>query len=165
MKKRTNLVFTLLQVIAVLIALAGTGAAFCLAIVGVESFCSSLTGQQYGYVAYAIIGLATVAVVSIFSYGALYHFFTLCQRLKNCTAFTPANERGMHRIAVCCVVCGGTLVVAMVASLPLGGFYLPFLELLFLLAAAYLCIGLVAYALELLLQRATVIQQENDLTI
>lgn len=166
MNKRTNLVFTLLQAAAVLIALVGTVAAVFLGGWGFSAFGYFMDEQDYAYVGYAVVGLLTVATVSVFSYGALYHFFTLCQRLKLGTAFTPANEKGMHRIALCCGVCGGTLLVALVMAFVLiGGFALPLVELLLLLGAAYLCIGLVAYALELLLRRATEIQQENDLTI
>lgn len=165
MTKRTTLVFTLLQAVAVLIAIVGTVAAIYLACVGVGTFQLFLEQKEYWYMAYAVIGLITVAAVSVFSYGALYHFFTLCQRLKNSTAFTLTNEKAMHRIAICCGVCGGTLGVALVVFLTYGDFFLALMELMFLLSAAYLCIGLVAYALELLLRRATAIQQENDLTI
>ena len=166
MKNRTNLVFTLLQIAAVLIALVGTAAAVLLCSIGLETLLFFLDQPAHTLAAYAIIGLVTVAVVSVFSYGALYHFFTLCQRLKGETAFTPANEKGMHRIAVCCGVCGAALLAALVLGFVLvNGFALFFVELLLLLGAAYLCIGLVAYALELLLRRATEIQQENDLTI
>ena len=166
MDKRTSLVFTLLQIAAVLIALVGTVAAAFLGSIGVESFFFFLEIQNHAYAAYAVIGLITVVVVSVFSYGALYHFFSLCQRLKSETAFTPANEKGMHHIAVCCGVCGAALLAALVLGFVLvNGFALFFVELLLLLSAAYLCIGLAAYALELLLCRATAIQQENDLTI
>jgi len=166
MNKRTNLVFTLLQVAALLIALVGTVAAVFLGGWGFSAFGHFMDEQDYAYVGYAVVGLLTVAAVSVFSYGALYHFFTLCQRLKLGTAFTPANEKGMHRIAVCCGICGGTLFLALLLAFAMvNGFALPFVYLLLLFAIAYSCIALVAYALELLVRRATAIQQENDLTI
>ena len=114
---------------------------------------------------HAIIGLLTVAAVSLCSYVALFQFFTLCQRLKNGTAFTAANEKALHRIALCCGFSAAALCIAFIIALFYGGFYLAFLELLLLFIAAYLCVSLVAYALELLLRRATAIQEENDLTI
>lgn len=162
---RTNLVFTLLQAVAAGIALLGTAAAIYLGCVGISAFLFFLDGAEPWHMAYAVIGVLTVLAVSVFSYAALYSFFTMCQRLKKGTAFTHANEKGMHRIALSCGVCGGSLVLAGVIALFYGGFALAFLEIVAILAAAYLCIGLVAYALELLLQRATAIQQENDLTI
>ena len=166
MNKRTNLIFSLLQGIAVAIALLGTAVAFCLAYVGVDSFLLFSSGEKSILSFYAVIGLITVAVVSLFSYGALYQFFRICGRLKHTTAFTAVNEKGMHRIAVCCGVCGIALALALIISFFCNsGFFLPFVELMFLLSGAYLCVALVAYALELLLQRATAIQQENDLTI
>jgi hypothetical protein len=65
----------------------------------------------------------------------------------------------------CCIVCGAALAAALCIALLYGGFFLGFVEGMFLLAFAYLSVGIVAYALELLLRRATAIQQENDLTI
>ncbi|MBE5803250.1 MAG: DUF2975 domain-containing protein [Clostridiales bacterium] len=165
MSKRMNLVFTLLQIIAVVIAICGTLAAVYLGIIGVTGIILFLEMKDYGFLAYSVFALLTVVAMAVFSYGALFFFFTLCQRLKHATAFTPANEKGMHRIAVCCGLCGLILFQALAVTLLYGGFALFFLELLALLIAAYLAIGLVAYALELLLHRATAIQQENDLTI
>lgn len=165
MNKRTNLVFSTLQGIAVIVAIVGTFIALFFAGRGYTALCHYQIVQRYWYVVYAFIGLITVAVVSLCSYAALYLFFMLCQRLKKDTAFTTINEKALHRIALCCAVCGVVLGVAFVIALFYGGFYLAFLELLLLLIAAYLCVGLIAYALELLLRRATAIQEENNLTI
>lgn len=165
MNKRTNLIFSILQGIAVIIAIVGTMIASFFAGRGYTAFCHYQIVQRYWFVVYAIIGLLTVAAVSLCSYVALFQFFTLCQRLKHGTAFTATNEKALHRIALCCGFSAAALCIAFIIALFYGGFYLAFLELLLLFIAAYLCVSLVAYALELLLRRATAIQEENDLTI
>lgn len=165
MNKRTNMVFTLLQIIAVVIAAAGTAVAVEFGIIG-GSLLSIFIGKQNGAdIAYAILGMLTVIAVAGGSYVALYQFFTMCQRLKRGTAFTAANERAMHRIALGCGISGVVLGVMMVAFMFYQGALLALIEMMCLLSVAYLCVGLVAYALELLLRRATAIQEENDLTI
>ncbi len=165
MNKRTNMVFTLLQIIAVVIAAVGTAVAVEFGIIG-GSLLSIFIGKQNGAdIAYAILGLLTVIAVAGGSYVALYQFFTMCQRLKHGTAFTAANEKAMHRIALGCGISGAVLGVMMVAFMFYQGAFLALIETMCLLSVAYLCVGLVAYALELLLRRATAIQEENDLTI
>lgn len=165
MNKRTNMVFTLLQIIAVVIAAIGTAVAVEFGIIG-GSLLSIFIGKQNGAdIAYALLGLLTVIAVAGGSYVALYQFFTMCQRLKRGTAFTAANEKAMHRIALGCGISGAVLGVMMVAFMFYQGAFLALIETMCLLSVAYLCVGLVAYALELLLRRATAIQEENDLTI
>lgn len=165
MNKRTNMVFTLLQIIAVVIAAVGTAVAVEFGIIG-GSLLSIFIGKQNGAdIAYAILGMLTVIAVAGGSYVALYQFFTMCQRLKRGTAFTAANEKAMHRIALGCGISGVVLGVMMVAFMFYQGALLALIEMMCLLSVAYLCVGLVAYALELLLRRATAIQEENDLTI
>lgn len=165
MNKRTNMVFTLLQIIAVVIAAVGTAVAVEFGIIG-GSLLSIFIGKQNGAdIAYALLGLLTVIAVAGGSYVALYQFFTMCQRLKHGTAFTAANEKAMHRIALGCGISGAVLGVMMVAFMFYQGALLALIEVMCLLSVAYLCVGLVAYALELLLRRATAIQEENDLTI
>ena len=165
MNKRTNMVFTLLQIIAVVIAAVGTAVAVEFGIIG-GSLLSIFIGKQNGAdIAYALLGLLTVIAVAGGSYVALYQFFTMCQRLKRGTAFTAANEKAMHRIALGCGISGAVLGVMMVAFMFYQGALLALIEVMCLLSVAYLCVGLVAYALELLLRRATTIQEENDLTI
>lgn len=165
MSKRMNLVFTLLQIITVVIALIGTAVAVELGIIGGSLLSVFLQRNDTASAIYAILGLLTVIVVAGGSYTALYQFFTMCQRLKHGTAFTTVNEKAMKRIALGCGVSGLVLLVTMFAFLFCASAVLALIELMFLLSAAYLCIALVAYALALLLRRATAIQQENDLTI
>lgn len=165
MNKRMNMVLTLLQIVAVVIAAVGTAVAVELGINGaalLSIFVERHTGTD---IVYAIMGLLTVLIVAAGSYTALFQFFTMCQRLKHGTAFTAMNERAMHRIALGCGVSGAVLGVVMVAFMFYQGAILALIEIMCLLSVAYLCIGLVAYALELLLRRATAIQEENDLTI
>lgn len=165
MNKRTNMVFTLLQIIAVVIAAIGTAVAVVLGIIGGSQLSIFIGKQNAVDIVYAILGLLTVIAVAGGSYVALYQFFTMCQRLKHGTAFTAANEKAMHRIALGCGISGAVLGVMMVAFMFYQGAFLALIETMCLLSVAYLCVGLVAYALELLLRRATAIQEENDLTI
>lgn len=165
MNKRTNMVFTLLQIIAVVIAAIGTAVAVEFGIIGGSLLSIFIGKQNTADIAYAILGLLTVIAVAGGSYVALYQFFTMCQRLKHGTAFTAANEKAMHRIALGCGISGAVLGVMMVAFMFYQGAFLALIETMCLLSVAYLCVGLVAYALELLLRRATAIQEENDLTI
>ena len=165
MSKRMNMVFTLLQIIAVVIAAVGTAVAVQFGIAGGALLSIFIGKQNTADIAYAILGLLTVITVAGGSYMALFQFFTLCQRLKHGTAFTAVNEKAMHRIALGCGISGAVLSVSMVAFMFYQEAFLALIELMCLLAVAYLCVGLVAYALELLLRRATAIQEENDLTI
>lgn len=165
MNKRMNVVFTLLQIIAVVIAAIGTAVAVVLGIIGGSQLSVFIGKQNAADIAYAILGLLTVVAVAGGSYMALFQFFTMCQRLKRGTAFTAANEKAMHRIALGCGISGAVLGVMMVAFMFYQGAFLALIETMCLLSVAYLCVGLVAYALELLLRRATAIQEENDLTI
>lgn len=165
MNKRMNMVFTLLQIIAVVIAAAGTAVAVVLGIIGGSQLSIFIGKQNAVDIVYAILGLLTVIAVAGGSYVALYQFFTMCQRLKHGTAFTAANEKAMHCIALGCGISGAVLGVMMVAFMFYQGAFLALIETMCLLSVAYLCVGLVAYALELLLRRATAIQEENDLTI
>lgn len=165
MNKRMNVVFTLLQIIAVVIAAIGTAVAVEFGIIGGSLLSIFIGKQNAADIAYAILGLLTVVAVAGGSYMALFQFFTMCQRLKHGTAFTAMNEKAMHRIALGCGISGAVLGVMMVAFMFYQGAFLALIELMCLLSVAYLCVGLVAYALELLLRRATAIQEENDLTI
>lgn len=165
MNKRMNVVFTLLQIIAVVIAAVGTAVAVEFGIIGGSLLSIFIGKQNAADIAYAILGLLTVVAVAGGSYMALFQFFTMCQRLKHGTAFTAMNEKAMHRIALGCGISGAVLGVMMVAFMFYQGAFLALIELMCLLSVAYLCVGLVAYALELLLRRATAIQEENDLTI
>jgi len=165
MNKRMNMVFTLLQIIAVVIAAVGTAGAVELGIIGGSLLSIFMQQQKTVDIIYALLGLLTVVIVAVGSYVALYQFFTMCQRLKHGTAFTAANEKAMHRIALGCGISGATLGVMLLAFVFYAGSILPLVELICLFSVAYLCIGLVAYALELLVRRATAIQEENDLTI
>lgn len=166
MSKRTDLVFTLLQVITVVIALLGLLAAIYLGMFGAAFCLFAIAEPDYAALVYAVIGLITVAAVSVLSLVALYSFFMLCRRLKRETAFTPANGKAMHRIALCCGCSSAGLFIALIlAFFLMDGIALGFVEVMLLLTAVYLCVALLAYALELLVHRATALQQENDLTI
>ncbi len=168
-EKKMPRVFRLLQWVAAGVGLVGTYVAYYLISEGVAA-CQGrweewlALGEDYRFT--AVWGIATVAVVGLVSYVALWQFVTMCQRLKQGTAFTAANEQTMGRIALCCAVASGTLLLALLVllcfcpALPLG------LVLLTLLAcAAYGAVALVAYALRLLVRRAAALQQESELTV
>lgn len=169
MEKKTTRVFRLLQWVAVGVALVGTYVAYCLILEGIAAYqgkWGEWLAMHDDYRFTAAWGIATVVLVGLVSYVALWQFLTMCQRLKKGTAFTAANERSMGCIALCCTVASGALLVALLVllcfcpALPLG------LVLLTMLAcAAYGAVALVAYALQLLVRRAAVLQQESDLTV
>lgn len=169
MEKKTTRVFSLLQWVTVGVALVGTYVACCLILECVTAYqgqWNKWLNPDADYRFLAVWGIATVAVVSLTSYAALWKFFIMCERLKQGTAFTAANEQGMGHIALCCAVAGAALLVTsgvlvfFCPPVPLG-----LTNLTLLACAAYGAVALVAYALQLLVRRAVVLQQESELTV
>lgn len=164
---QTNLVLTLLQMAAGVVALLGTLFAMFLFSFGITVLQNEVAlCEPFRHMPYALLGLVTVAAVSLCSYGALAVFGLMCQRLKQGTAFTKKNEASLGRIALLCGISGVVIgLAALVALVCYGGFALFFMELTLLAATAYLCVALAAWALRLLLQRGILLEQENRLTI
>ena len=165
--RQTALIFTLLQAATVGIALVGLALAVFFSCVGVVSLIENTTAREPGYLAFTVLAMLAVAVVTLCSLAALYEFFMMCRRLKQGTAFTERNRCALNRIALLCAVSGGailaTFIIAVMLCWPCGGN--AFMLLTALVGAAYLCVALVAWALAMLVKRATALQQESELTI
>lgn len=166
----TRIIFTTLQVLAILALAAGTLLMVWLDILGISALLRGIFDARGDLIPFSIIGLMTVAFISIMCYIALISFFTLCGRLKTGTAFTKQNTRAMKRIALCSLGVGAAFLLsdALICltsfmlfdpSFHLVDVYLVGISLVFFL------IALVVWTLYILLERATAIQQENDLTI
>ena len=165
--RQASLIFTLLQVADVGIALAGLVCTVMLSMIGVVSLMENLAAREAGYLAFTVLAMLAVAAVFICSMAALYQFFMMCSRLRQGSAFTERNGRALTLMAVLCAVCGGIILVMFALALFCCWHCGPglFLELVAAAGAAYLCVALVAWALAVLVQRATVLQQESELSI
>ena len=165
--RQTALIFTLLQAAAVGIALVGLAMAVLFGCIGVVSLIENTAAREPGYLAFTVLTMLAVAVVTLCSLAALYEFFMMCRRLKQGTAFTERNRCALNRIALLCAVSGSAILAAFLMAVwtcrqcGVGAFML----LVALAGAAYLCVALVAWALAMLVKRATALQQESELTI
>ena len=165
--RQASLIFTLLQVAAVGIALAGLVCTVMLSMIGVVSLMENLAAREAGYLAFTVLAMLAVAAVFICSMVSLYQFFMMCSRLRQGSAFTERNGRALTLMAVLCAACGGIILVMFVLALLCCWQCGPglFLDLVAVAGAAYLCVALVAWALAVLVKRATALQQESELTI
>ena len=165
-------IFTMLQVVTILLSLMGVWIAVTLLYTGILALQTGYPdiGMPLGsYVTLLTVGFLSVLTVSVVCAVAMYTFFRLCERLKKGTAFTRANEQALKRIALCCVIVGLTLlfscIVLWVAESVWG--YVMGLYWLQMLVVAVLCsaVALIAWALALLVRRAVALQEEVDLTV
>lgn len=115
----------------------------------------------------AFVGFLFVLAVSLVCGRALLTFYHLCGRLKHQRAFSAANARAMHGLSRDCFLASALLAVcpiAMMAALRDGAMLLPYLEL-WVIAFVMGCIGLLFLAMDLLMQRAKLLQDDQDLTV
>lgn len=134
----------------------------------------------------SLLGLALTLVAAGGCGAALISFFGLCERIKRGRSFEARNERALRVIAIGCgaagVSCGvGPWAVmlplralrARITTLPdiwnidINGaeaFCLPYLWAI-AIAFVLLSVGLIAWALYLLMRRAGDAKRENDLTV
>ena len=166
----TRIIFTVLQALTLLALAGGTLLMLWLDILGISAMLNGLSAPRGELIPFAIIGLLTVAFISVMCYIALISFFTLCGRLKTGTAFTVQNTRAMRRISLCALgvsigffACDALICLTswLVLDPP---FHLIDVYLVGV-GFAFLLVALIVWTLYLLLDRATAIQQENDLTI
>lgn len=166
----TRVIFTVLQSLALLAMAVGTALMVWLGIIGIGALQRGFADGRAELVIFAIIGLVTVALISALCYMALTSFFKLCGRLKTGTAFTAENTRAMRHIALCSLgvgvsfLCSDGMIALTSWTLYDPNFHL--IDVYFVgVALIFLLVALVVWTLYLLLDRATAIQQENDLTI
>ena len=175
MKKQLSSIrtmFTLLQIVTVLISLLGAYLAVMLLYVGIQALGTGYSGIGMplgSYVTLLTVGFLSVLTVSGACAVALCTFYRLCERLKQGTAFTRINEQALCRIALCCLTAGLTLAVCCavlwIAESVWGcvmGLY--WLEMV-IMAVLFLSVSLIARALALLVRRAVVLQEDADLTV
>lgn len=166
----TRIIFTALQVLTILALAAGTLLMVWLDVLGISALLRGLFDARGDLVPFSIIGLMTVAFISAMCYIALISFFNLCGRLKTSTAFTEQNTRAMKRIALCSLGIGTSFLLSD-ALICLTSFMLfdpnfHLIDVYFVgISLVFFLIALVVWTLYILLDRATAIQEENDLTI
>lgn len=155
-----SFIFTALRVATVLVGLLGTWFALILGSFGL--FAASSTPFSSVNVA-AGAGLATVVLVSVCCYAALFTFFRLCGRLARASAFTEENARAMRRLSQLMLACG-IAVLAGLTAVHLVLVLLPTVYL-FLFVPAFFGASLLCHALSVLVRRAAALQDEHDLTV
>lgn len=112
--ERPRGLLTLLQAMTVLVMTGGTLLAGWLALFGTMGLILVMDdGGSAPGLALVTGGLATVAAVSVCCYVALGTFLALLGRMKRETAFTPRNCRALSRMALCCLIAAGVLLVMM----------------------------------------------------
>lgn len=141
--------------------------------------------QIMGIAAIAIVALAMLSQIRAALSGALLpllcltgalgcllwmlaEFVSLCGRVKQRTAFTPANAQALGRIALAftaagmlLIPSGGTAMEALTAAFP--GAYHPLMAVLPSFGA--FAAALLVRAIQQLLRRAVEMQVEQDLTV
>jgi len=163
--QKVTAVFTALQAATLIVGALGTFLAYYFGCFGVMWLSLALGDGAARTVAACVVGFAVLLVVSAMSWAALIAFFRMCGRLKAERAFTAANERTLGRIARCFAVCAAAIVAGVpVIALLLGETMLGMLELM-VLAFLFLFLALIVQALALLVRRAELLQDENDLTV
>lgn len=111
-------------------------------------------------------GLAGVWASSLIVLYALGEYFRVSVRIGKGRAFCPENVKSLSRMAICLWVDGGLWLAAIFAPGLLFHFSIGPAWLLFLLVAmANFALGLLAWCLGWLLDRAVSLKQENDLTV
>lgn len=167
---RTPAVFTALQVMAAAALAIGTLLACYLGYIGYLGIQLSRMENSMTVFWMAVVGIVTVADVSVCCYVALIVFLRMCGRLKRGSAFTVENAGAMETIAKCLTVAGltfwATTLILFLLQGPQTGWSLLQLDGRFLiLGFCFLGVALLAYALCLLVRRAAELQRESDLTI
>lgn len=96
---------------------------------------------------------------------ALVHYIRICHRIGQNHSFCPENARDLFRIAAL------FFGAAIISLLGIGAWLVPAWQLgpgwlaLLLVCMASAAVGVLAWALGKLLQRAAALQEENDLTV
>lgn len=163
--QKVTAVFTTLQAAALIAGVLGTAISLLSANFGSMWLSLSLGDGEARGVAACVVGFAVLIVVSALCWVALLSFFRMCGRLKKERAFTQVNERALRRIARCFAICGAALVVGVpTIRLLLGETVLAMIWLM-ILAFLFLFLALIVQALALLVRRAELLQDENDLTV
>lgn len=163
--QKVTAVFTALQAAALIAGALGTIIALLCADVGMMWLSLALGDGAASVVAACVVGFAVLLAVSALCWIALIAFFRMCGRLKKERAFTAVNESALRRIARCFAICGAALVAGVPAIALLLGETMLTMIWLTILAFLFLFLALIVRALTLLVRRAELLQDENDLTV
>ena len=158
-------VFTALRVAAMAAGVIGTLLAAWLLMIGGSCLSWGLNDHASDMVGASVTGLLTVLIVSVCCWRALIVFIRMVGRLERGSAFTEENARAMAGIAAMLALSGLALLAALVLLAVICRGLAATLLLLLLLALAFFGLALIAYALNVLVRRAAVLQQDSDLTI
>ena len=110
-------------------------------------------------------GIIGVWIIAILCYIALWNFWTICTRIGEDNSFCNENADAMKRMAVMAFAIVGLVTLAMVFIGILGFLGMAFFMVYFFVACVAAGVGVVCYALSLLIRKAAEIKEENDLTI
>lgn len=113
LSKRPVKLLTLLQALTMLVMLGGTGLACMLGYIGVLGL-MLVRGEGLGSLAFVLLALLTVVVVSACCYVTLICFLKVLQRMKTETAFTAKNCDALGVMAASCGIAALTLLLMMV---------------------------------------------------
>ena len=158
-------VFTALRVAAMAAGVIGTLLAAWLLMIGGSCLSWGLNDHASDMVSASVTGLLTVLIVSVCCWRALIVFIRMVGRLERGSAFTEENACAMAEIAAMLALSGLALLSALVLLAVICRGLAATLLLLLLLALAFFGLALIAYALNVLVRRAAVLQQDSDLTI
>ena len=143
-------------------ALAGAGGIYIFYVHEPLQFIHRFGGISTAKCVLAIAGIALVGFVYI---AALVNYFRVCLNIGKNNSFCAANSQQLKRIGRLLSAAGFCWLIAILILL-LFGFRLPFPYLVLGFSAlASFCVAVVAFVLSQLVDRASRLQEENDLTI
>ena len=110
-------------------------------------------------------GIIGVWGIAILCYIALWNFWTICTRIGEDNSFCVENAVAMKRMAMMAFTIVGLVTAAMIFIAILGFLGMAYFMVWFFVACVAAGVGVVCYALSLLIRKAAEIKEENDLTI
>lgn len=110
-------------------------------------------------------GILGVWVIAFLCYVALWNFWGICTRIGEDNSFCNENAKAMKCMAVMGFSMTGLIIAAMIYIGILGFLGIAYFMIGFFVACVTTGVGVVCYALSLLIRKAAEIKEENDLTI
>ena len=112
-----------------------------------------------------VLSVAGIALIGLIYIIALVNYFKVCLNIGRNSSFCTANSHYLKRIGsmLWCAGCCWLLAIFILALLGMRLLF-PYLVLGFAALASF-CVGVVAFVLSQLVDRASRLQEENDLTI
>lgn len=110
-------------------------------------------------------GILGVWVIAALCYIALWNFWGICTRIGEDNSFCEENAKAMKNMAIMGFLMTGLILAAMIFIGILGFLGISYFMIGFFVACITTGVGVVCYALSLLIRKAAEIKEENDLTI